>query len=45
VLTALSGAATVTNWDLLPENPIVGDTIEIRGINQPVLADGMATII
>lgn len=35
MLTALSGAATVTDWELLPENPVVGDTIEIRGTASP----------
>ena len=35
VLTALSEAATVTDWELLPENPVVGDMVEIRGIASP----------
>jgi uncharacterized protein YcnI len=35
VLTAISGAATVTDWELLPENPVIGDKVEIRGTASP----------
>ncbi len=35
LLTALSGAAAVTDWELSPENPVVGDTVEIMGSADP----------
>ncbi len=35
VLTAHSGAAAVTDWELKPENPVVGDTVEIKGSADP----------
>lgn len=30
---ALPGTAEANNWELFPENPVVGDMIEIRGVN------------
>lgn len=35
MLTALSGAAAVVDWELSPENPVVGDMVEIRGTASP----------
>jgi len=35
LLIALPGAAAVNSWELIPENPIVGDTLEIKGVNFP----------
>lgn len=32
-LIALPGTAAANNWELFPENPVVGDTMEIRGFN------------
>lgn len=32
-LIALPGTAAANSWELFPENPVVGDMIEIRGFN------------
>ncbi len=32
-LITLPGTAIAGNWELIPENPVVGDVIEIRGAN------------
>ena len=32
-LIVIPGGATANSWKLVPENPVVGDTIEIRGTN------------
>jgi len=34
-LTAHSGAAAVADWELKPEDPVVGDTVEIKGSADP----------
>ncbi len=34
-LTIHSGAAAVSDWELTPENPVVGDTVEIKGSASP----------
>ncbi len=34
-MTTHSGAAAVANWELSPENPVVGDTVEIKGGADP----------